>query len=724
MSENESMDSNTPSSLMLRKPPAGNPVSFTFVHDFAKHRRQPSKCLPLLVRACHRRVANVNTDMTAANTIRMLVATDNHVGYNERDAIRGDDSWKSFHEIMCLAKERDVDMVLLAGDLFHENKPSRKAMYQVMRSLRMNCFGDKPCELEILNDDTETFQGQVSVGPASSSLTFAGHSRMQTTQMTTSTSAFPCSRSTGIMMIRQAYVKSIDNEPRCPRLTRSRNAYTETNYLPENYLPEFMDLVVWGHEHECLIEPRYNAEMQFHVMQPGSSVATSLAPGEAVSKHVAIVSIEGKKFRSEKIPLKTVRPFVMKEINLIEERGMKELAKKENNRTQITRHLEGIVKTLIEEAREQWKAAQGSGEDGDAEEPSSDQIPLPLIRLRVDYTAPEGSRFDCENPQRFSNRFVGKVANVNDVVQFHRKKAGARRNQVDAEVPEQAVLAQLTLDNVKVEKLVREFLEAQALTILPQNSFGDAVSQFVDKDDKHAMEIFVSESLSTQIKHLVTGDGEDEDAITKAMDRNKARLEKLFAEGLLRNRARTRPAPEDWDSDLNGSWLDQPGSIIRSDDEPDDDAESVVSVPARGSAARGRGRGRAARSVATGRKATAAKSKSRAKPAVDEEEDVVMLDDDSEEEEPVAPRRRVAVPAKSLRGRLASATPAKQSTTVSATKRASKQSQLNFSQLATRQPAQTSKTKAVTQHVSEDEISDGDDDAFEPAAAPARKPRR
>lgn len=96
---------------------------------------------------------------TAPDTIQVLVSTDNHVGYNERDPIRGDDSWKAFDEVMRLAKERDVDMVLLAGDLFHENKPSRKSMYQVMRSLRMNCFGDKPCEVEMLSDASEQFAG-------------------------------------------------------------------------------------------------------------------------------------------------------------------------------------------------------------------------------------------------------------------------------------------------------------------------------------------------------------------------------------------------------------------------------------------------------------------------------------------------------------------------------------------------------------------------------------
>jgi len=98
--------------------------------------------------------------MVAADTIRVLVATDNHVGYNERDPIRGDDSWKTFDEVMRLAKSRDVDMVLLAGDLFHENKPSRKSMFQVMRSLRTNCYGEKPCQLEMLSDGSEVFSGQ------------------------------------------------------------------------------------------------------------------------------------------------------------------------------------------------------------------------------------------------------------------------------------------------------------------------------------------------------------------------------------------------------------------------------------------------------------------------------------------------------------------------------------------------------------------------------------
>jgi len=100
-----------------------------------------------------------NTAFTSADEITILVATDNHVGYAERDQVRGDDSWKTFQEIMEIARVRDVDMVLLAGDLFHDNKPSRKSMFYVMKSLRQNCLGEKPCSLEMLSDASENFGG-------------------------------------------------------------------------------------------------------------------------------------------------------------------------------------------------------------------------------------------------------------------------------------------------------------------------------------------------------------------------------------------------------------------------------------------------------------------------------------------------------------------------------------------------------------------------------------
>jgi double-strand break repair protein MRE11 len=97
----------------------------------------------------------LNRDYT--DTLRILVATDNHLGFMERDPIRGNDSFVTFEEILQLAKAQQVDFILLGGDLFHENKPSRSTIYRTMELLRRYCLGDKPVAVEILSDQSLNF---------------------------------------------------------------------------------------------------------------------------------------------------------------------------------------------------------------------------------------------------------------------------------------------------------------------------------------------------------------------------------------------------------------------------------------------------------------------------------------------------------------------------------------------------------------------------------------
>ncbi|KAL9068539.1 MAG: hypothetical protein Q9157_006476 [Trypethelium eluteriae] len=721
-----------------------------------------------------------------ADTIRILVSTDNHVGYSERDAKRGDDSWQTFDEIMRLAKEHDVDMVLLAGDLFHDNNPSRKAMYQVMRSLRLNCYGEKPCALEMLSDASENFGGafthanyedeDINVAIPVFSIHgnhddpsgeghFAALDLLQVSGLVNYYGKTPESDNIVIkpVLLQKGrsklalYGMSNVRDERLFRTFRdgkvkffqpgvqknewfnlmsvhqNRHAYTETSYLPENFLPGFLDLVIWGHEHECLIDPHYNPEMGFHVIQPGSSVATSLMPGEAVPKHVTILSVTGKQFECQPIRLKSVRPFMMKEIVLQDEKRMKAIAKKENNRTEITRYLSEIVKDLISEANESWQALQ-------VERVNEKDVPHPLIRLRVEYTAPEGGKFDCENPQRFSRRFDKEVANITDVIQFYRKKSSTNRHaRPEAELPEESVLAQMAIDAVKVEKLVREFLTAQSLTILPQNSFGDAVSQFVDKDDKYAMEMFVNESLTHQIKHLMTADGVNEDDMAGAISATKSKMEQLFASGQvkLRKKIKLKPKPDTWDSDIDGHWSDEAGALVRSENE-DEDEENGESVRSKTTTTRGRGRGRgrgkgtaAASTRKTGTTAKAVRGKNVAEEK-DEDNDVLMIDDDDDDihnnkagnslfvGSNGTSKARSSKPAPDR-----SISPLKKASTSRATvpsssrSAAGRQTTLTFSQPAT-QTRQTNSRARKVQEPSEDEISD-DDDAFEPA--PSRSTR-
>ena len=66
---------------------------------------------------------------TDDDVLRILIASDTHLGYGEKDPIRGDDSFVTFAEVFEIANREQVDMVLLAGDLFHDNKPSRRTMH-------------------------------------------------------------------------------------------------------------------------------------------------------------------------------------------------------------------------------------------------------------------------------------------------------------------------------------------------------------------------------------------------------------------------------------------------------------------------------------------------------------------------------------------------------------------------------------------------------------------
>lgn len=63
----------------------------------------------------------------SADTMRILVATDNHLGFAEKDAIRGEDSFITFEEILqtaqklkvCLASQDfDIHTFFLVGGFY------------------------------------------------------------------------------------------------------------------------------------------------------------------------------------------------------------------------------------------------------------------------------------------------------------------------------------------------------------------------------------------------------------------------------------------------------------------------------------------------------------------------------------------------------------------------------------------------------------------------------
>jgi double-strand break repair protein MRE11 len=47
------------------------------------------------------------------DTFRILVSTDNHLGYNERDPVRGLDSFAALEEVLYLAKKYNVRYIYI-----------------------------------------------------------------------------------------------------------------------------------------------------------------------------------------------------------------------------------------------------------------------------------------------------------------------------------------------------------------------------------------------------------------------------------------------------------------------------------------------------------------------------------------------------------------------------------------------------------------------------------
>lgn len=71
------------------------------------------------------------------------------------------DSFAAFEEVLYLAKRFHCDMVLIAGDLFHDNRPSRRTLHKTMEILRRYVMGSDPVRIQILSDQTQNFQSKV-----------------------------------------------------------------------------------------------------------------------------------------------------------------------------------------------------------------------------------------------------------------------------------------------------------------------------------------------------------------------------------------------------------------------------------------------------------------------------------------------------------------------------------------------------------------------------------
>uniref|UniRef100_A0A671N2B0 Double-strand break repair protein n=1 Tax=Sinocyclocheilus anshuiensis TaxID=1608454 RepID=A0A671N2B0_9TELE len=364
---------------------------------------------------------------------------------------------------------------------------------------------------------------------------------------------------------------------------QNRSKHGATNYIPEQFLDDFLDLVVWGHEHECKIAPVRNEQQLFYVTQPGSSVITSLSPGEAVKKHIGLLKVKGKKMNLQKIPLQTIRQFFIQDVTLSEHPDLFS-PEQPNVMLKVMAFCQEKVEEMLEEAERQRL--------GNSLTPEK-----PLIRLRVDYSG----GFEVFNTMRFSQKFVDRVANPKDILHFIRHRE-AKDNIKEEGMDFEAILSRPTSEvlQLRVEDLVKEYFQKAEknvqLSLLTEQGMGKAVQEFVDKEEKDAIEELIKYQLEKTQRYLrerrveATEEKIDEE-IRQFRDskRNTAEEDEEVQEAIIRAKAHRDRSDSVRDDDLNLS--DEPADIAV---ESDEESTSAPTIRGRGRGSRGtsrRGRG-------------------------------------------------------------------------------------------------------------------------------------
>ncbi|KAF8895902.1 Mre11 DNA-binding presumed domain-containing protein [Gymnopilus junonius] len=404
-------------------------------------------------------------------------------------------------------------------------------------------------------------------------------------------------------------------------LHQNRVKHGPQEFVPEGMFDDSVDLVVWGHEHDCRIVPEPVAGKNYYITQPGSSVATSLADGEAIEKHVALLQIQGKEFKLTPIPLRTVRPFVIEQVVL------NEVAEEEgvdlNDQMSITKYLKAKVNALIDQANQLWDERNAKAvEEGEPELPRM----LPLVRLKVDTTGVT----ETSNPIRFGQEFQGRIANPRDLLTFHRSKRSAAassnsKSGLDVDQPELSIddptlSVSEKLARVRVGTLVREYLAAQELQLLGEGGMSDAIQMFVEKDDTHAIQAHVTKALKVLMKNvqptedIEVDEGDLDDMVPKAKAKSKSK--------------------ESDNESVDSIMMDV-------DMDVDEDEEALPPPPKRRAAAAAKAKPAAAKAPA--KKTTAAKkapaktaakksaAKGKGKKVESDSDEVIELDDDDDD---------------------------------------------------------------------------------------------
>eukprot|EP00756_Hemistasia_phaeocysticola_P045920 Hpha_TRINITY_DN19676_c0_g1::TRINITY_DN19676_c0_g1_i1::g.186118::m.186118/K10865/MRE11; double-strand break repair protein MRE11 len=488
-------------------------------------------------------------DQSSVNTFRILVATDNHLGAHERETTRRDDPFVTFEEILQKAQALDVDLVLLGGDLFDENKPSQATLHRTITMLRRYCMGGKDIHFTMESDPASVFSnGGFPVANFQdpnlnvSLPVFAIHGNHDDPAGERMLSPLDLLSAAGLVNYigKQTAADDITLSPvlltkgttklalyglghvRDERLNRSfehgkvrflRPAETPEEYFSlmaihqnrgtrgvgrKNGIPEealdagVLDLVVWGHEHEQKVHGERAAGDGYEIIQPGSSIITGpKSDDDRNRKMVCLLEVCGTAYRCTPLPLQSVRPVEYAEIHLQQEAELRRTTE------EVTEFLAERVEELI------FKAKQQLSEIPDKWLQMNPCLKVPLVRMRVEY----GPDHPIISPVVFGGRFANRVANPRHILLNHKRKpvtgpvgVEIHRRPGDPKLPDQQGQPEAWqgMDlGARIAESAERFLkeDRRPLGLLSGCGLTQAMREFVDKGEPLAISRHVEQYL-------------------------------------------------------------------------------------------------------------------------------------------------------------------------------------------------------------------------------------
>lgn len=407
-------------------------------------------------------------------SFNFLVTTDNHLGFKEDDHLRRKDSYKAFEEALRIARERDVDFILLGGDLFHNNRPSANIEHKCIKIIRqhMNAKVDRGTSFKLVKGNFSHFRKlnhpnfeddnfivpypimtihgnhDDPTGPNAKSvceklatcglLNYFGAVALDSKNIKIE----PIVLQKGKLKIalyglgfipdfklKQYFDRGEIEFVQPPEDTfnvlvihQNRIPFNKNKYIADELLPTFFHLVIRGHEHSTLSpEPMPNSKVEGIVYQPGSTVATSISTMEAAPKKIGLITVMHDpsklyKMDHELIELKSCRRMIFKDIGQKEIRkGVKKLSARGQLSSAEYRHysrcfIEQCITALLEEYNSKAKDLVNGVQES--------QPDLPLLRVRLEYVN-KNERFDELD---ISSKFYPSNVANKDIVLYRKQK--------------------------------------------------------------------------------------------------------------------------------------------------------------------------------------------------------------------------------------------------------------------------------------------------------------